>query len=274
MNRITNSDKESFSIYKFLEKNIGSCLSWAVTIAWLMFIFCKIYNGIMPKSLNEFGDFVAGAFAPLAFFWLVRGFYQQGQGLEQNSEALRLQALELQSSTKALNDQVIEQRNLLAVTNDEIKINTDKNEFEKFVQLKQFQPFFHIDDLKIDTYGVNDSIITELVISFAISNSRAMCRNVCFGYNFVDESSSDSLFKHPGFSILSGTSEYKKINLSLRQLPEFDENNERHMILRVTYTDSLDNHQYQCIKLFLEKKESIIRLKFYQMGDQTMYHHV
>lgn len=95
-------------IGKWFKKNIGSCLSWAITFAWLIFIYFKIHNGILPTNLNEFGDFIAGAFAPLAFFWLVRGFYQQGKGLEQNSEALRLQAEELQKSTEALNLQVVE----------------------------------------------------------------------------------------------------------------------------------------------------------------------
>lgn len=86
-------------------------MSWAITFAWLIFIYFKIHNGILPTNLNEFGDFIAGAFAPLAFFWLVRGFYQQGKGLEQNSEALIMQAMELSNSTKALNAQVIEQKN-------------------------------------------------------------------------------------------------------------------------------------------------------------------
>ncbi|MNG43644.1 hypothetical protein D3C78_16810 [compost metagenome] len=182
MNRITNSDKESFSIYKFLEKNIGSCLSWAVTIAWLMFIFCKIYNGIMPKSLNEFGDFVAGAFAPLAFFWLVRGFYQQGKGLEQNSEALRIQALELQSSTQALNDQVVEQRNLLVATKDEIEIIKEKNNYEKLLEHKKSQPFIHVLNPIGQIRATQDSNSSEqyfyIYISFSFKNTRSICREV------------------------------------------------------------------------------------------------
>ncbi|MEB5930397.1 hypothetical protein [Acinetobacter schindleri] len=85
-------------------------MSWAITFAWLIFIYFKIHNGILPTNLNEFGDFIAGAFAPLAFFWLVRGFYQQGKGLEQNSKALKLQADELKKTTDALDLQVKEMR--------------------------------------------------------------------------------------------------------------------------------------------------------------------
>ena len=100
--------------YKFIKVNFVSCLSWAITIAWLIFIFIKIRSGKLPYNLNEFGDFIAGAFAPLAFFWLVRGYYQQGKELQQNTEALNLQAQELQNSVQ-------EQKNLFTLQQDEIK---------------------------------------------------------------------------------------------------------------------------------------------------------
>ncbi|EEY93142.1 hypothetical protein HMPREF0026_00418 [Acinetobacter junii SH205] len=48
--------------------------------------------------MNEFGDFLAGVFAPVAFFWLILGYMQQGKQLEQNTKALEQQerALQLQ----------------------------------------------------------------------------------------------------------------------------------------------------------------------------------
>ncbi len=120
---LTNLKKEA---WQFIKLNLGSCLSWAITFAWLIYIFFKIRRGDLPSALNEFGDFIAGAFAPLAFFWLVRGFYQQGKGLEQNSEALKLQAKELNASTHALNLQahelknsVNEQKNLIHIQQQE-----------------------------------------------------------------------------------------------------------------------------------------------------------
>lgn len=119
-----------------------------VTFMWLIFVGYKGYNSVIPNDLNEFGDFIAGVVAPLAFLWLVKGFYQQGKGLEQNSEALNLQAMELSSSTKALNLQVVEQQNMLEVTKQQIKINLEQNNFDKFYQKKQLQPFFHINNLK------------------------------------------------------------------------------------------------------------------------------
>lgn len=102
------SKYDDFKIW--LKKNLDSCLSWAITFGWLIFIYLKIHNGILPTDLNEFGDFIAGVFAPLAFFWLVRGFYQQGKGLEQNSEALKMQSIELKKTTEALELQVQEMK--------------------------------------------------------------------------------------------------------------------------------------------------------------------
>ncbi|MDD2135655.1 hypothetical protein [Pseudomonas kurunegalensis] len=54
--------------------------------------------GDMP--LNEVGDFLAGAFGPVAFLWLVLGFLQQGEELKQGTEALLLQATELKNSVE------------------------------------------------------------------------------------------------------------------------------------------------------------------------------
>ena len=91
---------------------MGSVINWSLTLSWMAIVFYMWqYSGMKkPNELNAVGDFLAGVFAPLAFFWLVRGFYQQGKGLEQNSIALRLQAEELKSSTDALNLQVQEMK--------------------------------------------------------------------------------------------------------------------------------------------------------------------
>jgi hypothetical protein len=46
-------------------------------------------------KLNEWGDFLAGATAPLALMWVVIGYLLQGKELRQNTEALKLQQQEL-----------------------------------------------------------------------------------------------------------------------------------------------------------------------------------
>lgn len=93
----------------FSEKYVSS-----ISILWIISMACLLIlkrNTLGKLGLNEIGDALAGAFAPLGFFWLVAGFYQQGKGLEQNSEALKLQVKELKASTDALNLQAKELRN-------------------------------------------------------------------------------------------------------------------------------------------------------------------
>lgn len=53
-------------------------------------------------QLNELGDYIAGVAATLAFLWLILGYQQQGEELEQNTAALRQQAGELERQVAVL----------------------------------------------------------------------------------------------------------------------------------------------------------------------------
>lgn len=90
------------------------------TIIYLVMVI--IYNGLFIYSnfdniellpSNEFGDFLAGIFAPLAFLFLYLGY-------RQNSISLNLQAKELKASTKALEEQVKEMRAAIKLQEEEI----------------------------------------------------------------------------------------------------------------------------------------------------------
>lgn len=62
-------------------------------------------DGLGTLELNEWGDSLAGIFAPVAFFWLVLGYVQQGDELQQNTEALQEQQKELMRQVLHLNRQ-------------------------------------------------------------------------------------------------------------------------------------------------------------------------
>ncbi len=87
-------------------------LAWAgalISSAYLLLIWWLVGDRIetlRTMSLNEVGDFLAGAFGPLAVLWLVLGFFQQGIELRQSSQALHLQAEELRNSVEAQRDLV------------------------------------------------------------------------------------------------------------------------------------------------------------------------
>ena len=74
------------------------------------------------RGVAQFGDFLAGTAASLAFLWLVFGFYQQGLELKQNNETLKLQTAELKQSNETFKLQTEElalQREELAKQREE-----------------------------------------------------------------------------------------------------------------------------------------------------------
>ncbi|MBT4522966.1 MAG: hypothetical protein HOC23_23440 [Halieaceae bacterium] len=51
-------------------------------------------------SVERLGSFLEGAFAPLAFLWLVIGYFLQKKELRLNTEAMKMQFVEIQKSTE------------------------------------------------------------------------------------------------------------------------------------------------------------------------------
>lgn len=83
-------------------------LGWAITAAYFigLVVFWYVSDLTLPKEWNEFGDMLGGIFSPLAFLWLIVGYYQQQSELQQNTEALRLQADELKNSVEVAQQQL------------------------------------------------------------------------------------------------------------------------------------------------------------------------
>lgn len=72
----------------------------AIYLIWAVILVLPKIHSITDLPLNEIGDFLAGVFGPLAFLWLVLGYFQQGAELRQNNEALKMQADELKASVQ------------------------------------------------------------------------------------------------------------------------------------------------------------------------------
>jgi len=87
-------------------KVIGLCVS----LAYLFVVAALSYRSrqaFLDLDPNNWGDFLAGAFGPLALFWLVLGFFQQGYELRNSADALRIQAQELKNSVEAQKNLVV-----------------------------------------------------------------------------------------------------------------------------------------------------------------------
>lgn len=106
---------------------------WGVigTVIYLIIIAITVmlhFSEFVDLKLNELGDFLAGAFGPVAFLWLVLGFLQQGRELKLSSDALQLQAEELRNSVaqqtimaQAAMQQIESQRVALKMQHEEVE---------------------------------------------------------------------------------------------------------------------------------------------------------
>lgn len=80
-----------------------SQLGFWISAIWFLLIAGILYTGIADAAslkLNEWGDFLAGATAPLALMWIVIGYFLQGEELRLNTRALQMQEQELKNQVR------------------------------------------------------------------------------------------------------------------------------------------------------------------------------
>ena len=94
-----------------------------VTFVWLALGYLYIdvsvgWDQFQHLSADQVGNFLQGAFAPLAFLWLVIGAFLQQSELSQNNEVLRLsvQQAEIQSEKMAANELHARQETFLRIS--------------------------------------------------------------------------------------------------------------------------------------------------------------
>jgi hypothetical protein len=58
------------------------------------------WNNFISLQVERMGSFLEGAFAPLAFLWLVIGYFLQKKELSQNTDAMKMQFVEIQKSAE------------------------------------------------------------------------------------------------------------------------------------------------------------------------------
>ena len=111
-----------------------------VTLIWFLGIygFTQSNGYSLPMELNALGDFLAGIFAPVAFFWLILGYVQQGKQLDQNTKALEQQEKVLQLQIEEMKESVQQQTEL---------VNIQKKQYEE--QQNLLEPRFIISDAEV-----------------------------------------------------------------------------------------------------------------------------
>ncbi len=101
----------------------------AISITWLLVIGTLItlkWNDTVLLSLNEWGDFLAGITAPLAFLWLIIGYGLQRKELKANTEALIFQREELAKQAEELSVQSLHMAKQASAAADQARIERKK----------------------------------------------------------------------------------------------------------------------------------------------------
>lgn len=112
MNDINNSHRQhTVKEEAFRLHGVGSGPDWriwlglSITTTWLLLLSLYIANSIGwgnigNEPIQTLGNFLEGAFAPLAFLWLVIGYFLQKKELMQNTDAIKMQYVEIQKSAE------------------------------------------------------------------------------------------------------------------------------------------------------------------------------
>ena len=139
-----------------------------VTVFYFIIIGVKVaydFDKFLCLGLNELGDFLAGAFGPVAFLWLVLGFLQQGKELKISSQALKLQVSELRSSVQ-------QQTKLASIAEQSLLDQISKSE-------RLSEPMIEVESSKSENPSESSGVLI-------IKNHSASCESVRCSFEFSE----------------------------------------------------------------------------------------
>ncbi|WP_286876829.1 MULTISPECIES: hypothetical protein [Pantoea] len=145
---------------------VGIILSFIYILVLSLAIYLLKLN--LMTSWNELGDFLAGAFSPLAFLWLILGYMQQQKELQQNTEALRIQAKELENS-------VVQYKEMVEVARQQLLSDRESLEYSYSIAEKENMP-----DISLIRTGFSMKLGQNFTFAWGLSNDGKEARNVIF----------------------------------------------------------------------------------------------
>ncbi|TQV71603.1 hypothetical protein FLL45_20860 [Aliikangiella marina] len=111
---------------------VGFTIVWV--IFWIIYAVSASTN-LDESNYNNWGDFLAGTSAPLAFAWLIYGYFMQAKELKKNSELIEKQLTEIRESVK-------HQGLIAEATETEVQVSKTMLENEQKKYEVQFSPRF------------------------------------------------------------------------------------------------------------------------------------
>lgn len=215
--------------------------AYALAVAW--FVDGR-WSDLQDLKLNELGDFLAGAFGPLAILWLVLGFFQQGIELRQNSVALHLQAEELKNSVEQQTALANVARDQLAADLQNIQEQRERAKREDYERKARAQPNFH--------FSVGGSHSEESTHTVGITNTGQRCTDITILTTGIEQE-----FTPNRCPYLDSTNNLK----TSITLPRFT--NERKFFISIKYRDGIGDYGTQKFQVDLEDSgQSYYKPKF------------
>ena len=109
---------------------ISATILYFLALAAIISLGVEEFSSLSP---NEWGDFIAGSLGPLAIFWLILGYFQQGRELRNSVEALSLQTKELEASVE-------QQRELVRASREAIDLEKNQRQETEVKRKNGLQP--------------------------------------------------------------------------------------------------------------------------------------
>lgn len=101
----------STEIEELLKRPGAPLAAIVATIIWVaLVILVSVLKRVWTLEGNAIGDFVAGAFAPVAFGWLILGYLRQGQELKLQAAELALMRSEVANQTEVFKATLAQER--------------------------------------------------------------------------------------------------------------------------------------------------------------------
>lgn len=157
---------------------VGGATSVAYMFAMLIWAWSQSSN-LRTLEPNEVGDLLAGIFSPLAFLWLVLGYFQQGNELKASVKALELQGKELKNSVE-------QQRALVDVSTRQLEADFEARGEEEAIAEHQAQPRFY-PSIGLNRMGGHNAF------TFRFENHAALCTDVVLSVQGEEKATMDRL---------------------------------------------------------------------------------
>ena len=228
-------EKESSDLGWKVKAGIVASILYAIAAIFILGINLCYSLPSPPLGLNEIGDYLAGAFSPLAFLWLVIGYLIQSRELKNNNTSLEKQIEEFEKN--------------IALSKENFDHQMERYDHETKEKSRLAQPIFEtitVDykdphDLDLDGYSITIRNVGEDIFDFVIYDGSAfICDHINlkkdnptsiniyqkpFSDHETNEIKSETLKKEYNISFYDNIRLRQKTTLTI-SISRLDENNE------------------------------------------------